>query len=229
MAKYDVFNPPPIMLTIGDTDIEVVMETVWNVKKSVQSKPNKYTEQLKEAAQKYGERSEGYEFTLDLLTDRLHIDQLAVETVILLAPIGMYMIVEKAHGAYLRLLYGEGYQDLKDDRYMIKVMDKYFRQACPGFQRTSVASHDVVEELRCVNNSIKHSGIVDEKLASTNPFWKQDDRIEPTRIMERLQDYKEHVPRYLSDLRQKLNDNFDPGERDKVVAKHKAKNPAGKT
>lgn len=148
------------------------------------------------------ESSEDLEEDLESLSDEFWMLDLAENQAQRLAIVGLYRIVELCtRNMFLWIYYGEeeklkSLHRWKNQKLRLKEDFEY------DLQTTS--EYTVVDELRCLNNVIKHNdGIVDKELASF-PNWKKGEEIkdlQPT--FERL---APSVPLYLKELAEKLNE-----------------------
>jgi hypothetical protein len=109
---------------------------------------------------------------LEGLADDLHdiesVDSLAGE----LAIVGLYRIVEMNTKRVLRLRYS-----LKKVRkfYQIEALAKKLKDDL-NIELANIEGFAAIDELRCVNNAVKHEGTVSKELAKY-PSWKKGDRL----------------------------------------------------
>lgn len=90
-----------------------------------------------------------------------------------LAMVGLYSLIELTLKSILSWVYHEGVQ--KDNLYKWDKMDNRLKLDL-GIDLASIDCCGAVDELRCLSNSIKHSGKVNAQLARF-PGWKEDAEI----------------------------------------------------
>lgn len=74
------------------------------------------------------------------------------------------------------------------------------------FDLSNVVSYNAVDELRLLNNAIKHNdGAVTRRLAEFSG-WKEGEKI--TNLRPHFDRFAVHIPKYLADFAEKLNDQL---------------------
>jgi len=152
--------------------------------------------------------SEGYQNQNDLeeylesLSDEFWMLDLAQKQAERLTIVGLYRIVELGTRNMFLWIYD-------DDKQKIRLLHQWKKQKeilrkDLEYDLQTTRGYDAVDELRCLNNVIKHAdGIVDKNL-SRFPNWKEGDEVENLdNAFERL---APSVPPYLKDLAESLNE-----------------------
>ncbi len=127
-----------------------------------------------------------------------------------LAVVGLYMVVETFTKQIMKCFYQDLDEKMKKEKLHILhkwgVLKDKLNVLC-GLDLSEVSEFSVIDELRCLNNVIKHGGYVDEKLAAFLT-WKDDigkeiyvDKIE-------LEKFYISIPKYIHDMAEKINGSF---------------------
>lgn len=161
-----------------------------------------------------GANPEQYDSEHDYLS---HMDSLNDEIVQLkevediskkLAAIGLYMIVENATKNIFECLYHDLDKRTKEKKIRIlhrwDVLKKELNDLC-ALDLSEVSEYSVVDELKCLNNVIKHSGYVDEKLSSFSN-WQNDLEKEVDTEKIDLDKFCKSIPKYIHGLVTKIRE-----------------------
>jgi len=90
--------------------------------------------------------------------------------------------------------------------HRVDVLKAELNNLC-GLDLSEVSEFSVIDELRCLNNVIKHGGYVDKTL-SAFLGWKDDieEEIDVDKI--ELEKFYISIPKYIHDTAEKINDSF---------------------
>jgi hypothetical protein len=142
------------------------------------------------------------------------------------------MIVEDVHKVYLRFLYGGQYEKLTD-LYQYENIRRNLKGACSGLDLSKVNAYKIMDEVRNLNNCIKHSKIASGKLAGSHRIWKEGEKITAENVEIRIREYEAEMPKYLDSLRSELNRCFDEEKMNdyarKVAGKKRKSNNSTRT
>lgn len=119
--------------------------------------------------------------------------------------IGLYMIVEKYTKIIVKWLYtgldknelAEKIKNLHRWRFLEEEMNR------EKITLSKVAEYSKINELRCLNNDIKHNGYVGEELSNFST-WSNDINKEIDTEKIDLDNFYNSMPKYLSDLAEKI-------------------------
>ena len=95
---------------------------------------------------------------------------------------------------------------LKDsnDKFQIKKLIKYFKEIY-SLDIEALSNYQKFDELRLINNCIKHCGIVNKDLSNCNNKWKQGEEI----ILKEneIRDYFNNIVDFISDILFEISKN----------------------
>lgn len=161
-----------------------------------------------------GANPEQYDSEHDYLS---HMDSLNDEIVQLkevediskkLAAIGLYMVVENATKNIFEWLYHDLDKRTKEKKIRIlhrwDVLKKELNDLC-ALDLSEVSEYSVVDELRCLNNVIKHSGYIDKKLSSFSNWQNELEKEVDTEKID-LDKFCKSIPKYIHDLVTKIRE-----------------------
>lgn len=124
-----------------------------------------------------------------------------------LAVVGFYMIVENVTKKIMKWLYDDLDEKMIEKKlrslHRWDVLKKELSLLC-GFDLSGVAEYSTIDELRCLNNVIKHSGYVDRDLVAF-PKWRDElDKEIDTSLID-LEKFSESILEYIQNLVEKIN------------------------
>ena len=191
-------------------EIELLKEMVMSLELNL----NEVRDSIKAEIEKAS--PEQYDSEYDYLS---HMDSLNDEIVQLievadiskkLAVVGLYMIVENFTKRIMKCLYHDLDEKTRKKKlhylYIWDVLKKELNNLC-GLDLSEVSEYSVIDELRCLNNDIKHSGYVGEDL-SAFLSWKDDIEKEIDVDKIELEKFYISIPKYIHDMVEKINDSF---------------------
>jgi hypothetical protein len=120
--------------------------------------------------------------------------------------IGLYMIIERYIKKIMKLLYQDLDEALKTKKlyklYKWELVNKEIMDNC-NFKLSDVVEFISISEIRCLNNVIKHSGIVDKYLAAF-PVWAKELGNEVDADLIDFERYYASIPKFISDFIEKI-------------------------
>lgn len=95
---------------------------------------------------------------------------------------------------------------LKDsnDKFQIKKLIKYFKEIY-SLDIEALSNYQKFDELRLINNCIKHSGFVNNELSKCNNKWKQGEEIILTE--DDIKDYFNNIVDFISEILFEISKN----------------------
>jgi len=156
----------------------------------------------RQSANDMPESSEDLEEDLEGLCDEFWMLDLAENQAQRLAIVGLYRIVELCtRNMFLWIYYGQ--EEKLKSLHRWKSQKLRLREDFE-YDLQTTRDYAAVDELRCLNNVIKHNdGIVDAELAGF-PNWKKAEEIK--NLWEAFERLAPSVPVYVKDLAEKLNE-----------------------
>ena len=194
---------PDVYRDRAKIEIEILKEFLQLFSRKIKEEKKLLEQRESELKNKTSEDSASFEIYMDILADEYAMLDWINDFGEQLSIVGLYRIVESGTKSIFRWLYqgsdkktqcvylwGSQHDILKKDPRL-----KYDLKTTRGYV--------AMNEIRCLNNVIKHNnGVVDEEL-SDFPNWQEGDKIKGVgRAFERLASY---VPLYLGDLAEKIN------------------------
>lgn len=142
-----------------------------------------------------------YQWYVDDLSDSFHTLKDIENEAGKLSIIGLYRIVESNMVSILTRLYGDNKKQLRK-LHSIDEQKKYLmRDFCFDLEKT--LNFNKIDELRLLNNAIKHNNCVVTRELSQYPGWQENDEIiDYSQLFNR---FSSAVPQYLKDLANQLN------------------------
>ena len=191
-------------------EIENLKEMVSSLELNLNGLRDGIKTEIKEASPKQYDSEHDYLSHMDSLNDEI-VQLKEVEDISKkLAAIGLYMIVENVTKNIFKWLYHDLDERTKKKKIRVlhrwDVLKKELYNFC-ALDLSDVSEYSVVDELRCLNNVIKHSGYVNEKLSSFSN-WQNDLGKEIDTEKIDLDKFCESIPKYIHDLAEKIRENF---------------------
>lgn len=153
-------------------------------------------------AQSYAEKVTNSE-EMERINDLIYTTKVISDNFLMVAPILLYRLIESNLKKYLLILYEDSLQDLKKGnktfhetimRSNINEITIFYLESKAELDIKSLASFKIIEEIRELNNSLKHNNdYVNEKLNNENNYWKTDTLITVDKIQERVSDFNQGV------------------------------------
>jgi len=150
---------------------------------------------------------------------RFHIDSLIDEDKQLkevkdisrkLAVVGLYMSVKTFTKKIMKFLYHNLDEKTREKKlrslHKWSVLRKELNDLC-GLDFSAISEYSVIDELRCLNNVIKHGSYVDKEL-SAFLSWKNDVGKEIDAGKIELEKFYILIPKYIHDMVERINDSF---------------------
>lgn len=152
----------------------------------------------KAAVRSIHKRAEGMpEEMQEFLADDLHELEGVTELTDQLAIVALYRVVELTRGRIVTRKFGAAVQG---KAYHIGKLGDFL--AKQGVDLAQVPHAKPMDELRLLNNAVKHSGRADDKLAKSFPRWKKGEQLKKLgQAYERL---KRHIPAYVFRLAERV-------------------------
>jgi len=189
---------------------EFQIDLLKEMKMSLESSLNEERKQLEKLVK--GLKAEQYESDYDyhshlgsICDDFIQTNE--IENIMkLLIVVRLYIIVELTTKRVLKWLIQDRKKENQDQLFR-KVskwenLKKIFKKF--GVNLNDISDFNVINELRCLNNAIKHGGYVDEELAQF-PIWKNELKKEINADKIGLEGFYNSVPKYIFDLVEKAN------------------------
>ena len=145
------------------------------------------------------------------------------ENFLMTAPILLYRLTETYFKKYLLILYkasltNNGTKRRKGQiltiRQEIMTADitsikELYLNSSAGVNISTLPSYPIIEELRELNNSLKHNhDLVSEELHTKNNYWVTDEMITVDKIAERVADFDHGINAFFYDLVEKTKPFF---------------------
>lgn len=155
------------------------------------------------------ENQQDYNMHMDSISDELAQLEELEDTSKKLSVIGLYMVVEKFTKKIMKWLYHDLDEDKKSKKlrklHIFDFLQEELNHLC-NFDITAVEQFPMISELRILNNAIKHSGYVDELLASF-PTWGDELDKEIDSGLIDLEKYSEAIPKYIHDFVERMSNS----------------------
>lgn len=189
------FTPPGKMLSIS---VDIKIGCLKKMLRFLGEGALSDKERLKQLSEKYPISEEVFDSFQDSLGDEFWEAEQAEFFGRLLAIVGLYMLVEDETKTILKWIFSKK-QVLKVYRWKhLKEMLK----AKIGFDIENLKMFNIIDELRCLNNDIKHNRKVDEELAKFSG-WIYGKEITGKEID--FDRFKNAVPEYIEELSDGIN------------------------
>ncbi len=207
MALFKSIRQPDseIISLLTEYEIEYLKEirSVIEIDQSSLKKDIKV--QIEETKLEKFESEHDYHSYIDSLNDELlqsfKLKSISKKLII----IGLYMIVEKYTKIIVKWLYAELDKNKLNEK--IKKLHRWkFLEAELNRKKidlSNVEEYSTINELRCLNNDIKHSGYVSKDLLNFST-WKGDIGKEIDTEKIDLDNFYNSIPKYLADLAEKI-------------------------
>lgn len=176
----------------------------------VNTQRNKALEELKQRAKEeekedFRRTKQEYEASIDAFVDERWLLDEAQSQAEQLSIVGLYRTVEFLTKKIISRPYYGHKAKIKECHDWCK-LKKNLEKDFFGFDLSNIVSYDTVDELRRLNNAIKHNdGVVTAKLAEFSG-WKEGEKIRNLR--PHFDRFAAHIPKYLADFTEKLNDQL---------------------
>ncbi len=200
MNKYKL-SYKKIFETIVRFEIEKILKFVDQVKRQNLSDSKQYEKEYSEIVN--SELSEDLsgnfyrESIEDLFYDLKQINNLSEQLTI----IALYKLTELQMKSVLNFFINDTKKT--EGSFQIKVLKKIIKNNF-GFSLSQVSSFKKIDELRLLNNSIKHQGTVSKALSNFGG-WKEGDKI--ISLTKVIEEYVKAIPLYFTDLIEKIEKN----------------------
>ena len=158
---------------------------------------SKDKDRLKKLSEKYSVSEDAFDFFHDSLGDEFWMAEQAECFGKLLSTIGLYMLVENETKIILRWIFSE---KQVSKSYIWKNLKKTLNGI--GFNIEHLKMYKIINELRCLNNDIKHNRKVGDELAKY-PGWVYGEEITGKEI--NFERFKNAVPEYIEELSNGIN------------------------
>lgn len=208
---------PELFSELVELKINIIREFEELVKQGINDENRRIEKEKRDL--KLGEFDSEYEFDsyCDSLNDNLFQMAEIEKTLRLLMAVRLMIIVEEVTKSILKwTLQSESEEEqskfLKDMSYQKRLREK---MDSLNINIEDITEFLTIDELRCLCNTIKHSGLVDEGF-SKFAIWSNDigKEIDPTKI--NLERFYEAIPKYIFDLTEKVKDYLISIQSDKL-------------
>lgn len=125
-----------------------------------------------------------------------------------LLPISLYSWSEK----YLKKILFVIFKENSKEFFITEIKDKYKQYE---IDLENLGDYKIFNELRVVNNCIKHNGVVNEDLSKINPKWKKGSEINFSKTQ--IIDYLNGCVRFFNNLMTMINKKFIENPKTKVL------------
>lgn len=190
--NYNRIDYPQIFKSVAQIEIDLI-DQYWNVLK---------TGYLDKAENKKERLTENYaqddEELKQVIYEELHqLDEVFSYGELLLI-LGLYRVVELTSKNIFKR-----YTSISNDRKLTNIgnQKRIFKKKTSKSLK-KIPTYEYIDELRQLNNCIKHSGKVDQNLSNNFPRWTEGDKIK--NVQETYQRLKPKVPEYLYNISKDL-------------------------
>lgn len=133
----------------------------------------------------------------EYLADELAETDIAANLADQLSIVALYRVVELITGRMLAHEFGAGAE--RDATYVDKLAA---RLKTKGIDPKSVPHYRAVDELRLLNNAVKHAGQITHQLAAAYPRWKEGDEL--TGLDAAYERLRPKIPAYVLRLAERM-------------------------
>ena len=202
-SKTRVLPWPKVISDLADLEIDFLRKFL----DMVNTQRNKGIEELEERVEEVKKEDfrtkQDYEQYVDTFSDDSWLINEADNQAEQLSIVGLYRIVELSTKKIISWPY-HGDKDKIEACYRWKALKKNLKKDF-GFDLSNVVSYTTIDELHCLNNDIKHKGTAGVELAKFSG-WKKGEKIRNLR--PHFDRFVVHIPKYLADFTEKLNDKL---------------------
>lgn len=125
-----------------------------------------------------------------------------------LLPISLYSWSEK----YLKKILSLVFKKNSKEFYIKEIKDTYKQYE---IDLESLSNYEIFNELRLVNNCIKHNGVVNEDLSNVYPNWKKGSEINLSK--KQIIDYLNGCIKFFNDFMTMINEKFIENPKTRIL------------
>jgi len=186
--------------------IDLLKEMRMSLESTLNEERERLEDLIKESKAEQFESDYDYHSYLDSIYDDFMQASLIENMLKLLIVVRLYIIVELTTKHVLKWLIQDIKKENKDQlirkaskwESLKKIYKKY------GVNLNDISEFNVINELRCLNNAIKHGGYVGEQLTQF-PIWKNELKKEINVDKIDLERFYNSIPKFIFDLVEKAN------------------------
>jgi len=194
--KYDCFDLPYYFVENAKFDVGILKEFRDHLEKHFVQQKQDLEKKALEIQKRFPQNSKEYGYDIDdYLDDTNHLFKEIVKIGDMLLMIGLYRIVELKTKNALKWRYEGGEAKLLQRFDWKKVKQRLEKD---GIKIDDISYYSEIDELRLINNAIKHMGKVTQELSAEYPEWNAGDEF--NNLSTKFYRYCEIIPKYVHKL-----------------------------